>query len=116
MDEAEGAVDLYIAEIRRAECLANDFHLAFDALDKLRAVATCDPQLSTTWREQASGPLDSHLPLVVLGVDDSDAAGPDRDVIQVRSRAGDQPIVKQPDALSGEMLLEPLRRTGLSRF
>jgi hypothetical protein len=62
-------------------------------VDQLRLVAAADDEMLGARAEQASSCLSPHAAVVVLRVDRRDAAGTDRDVVDVRARARNAPVV-----------------------
>ena len=77
---------------------SHGFHLMFEPVYQLGAVASVDEQHFVAWREDSAALLDPQPSAGALGVDHGDATGADCDVVDVRAPAtGDPAIVQQHD-------------------
>lgn len=80
--------------------------LALDSLDETRLITTSDQEVLRSRTQEAAAGLRAYLALVVLGVDHSDPALADGQVVDVRASPGNPAIVQQIDAVTVQQLRE----------
>lgn len=113
--EAKRSAYVQITEAGARERGGDELHLALDAVDQLGLIAAGDLQDRMTVGEQTADPLDTDLPAMGLAVDQGDAAGPDRDMIEVGlAGTGNPSVMQQLDRMSGEVLLKALGGASLT--
>jgi hypothetical protein len=101
--ETKHAVDRDVV----VEQCAHDFDLLEHALDEFGAVAISDEQAFYPRPHESAFDLEVGAASVLLGVDDVDAAGSHRHVVDVGPSSGDPPVMQQPECPGGELVEPP---------